>query len=99
MITHERSHTGQNSCKCNVCGKAYTTKYNLKIHILTVHLGVKYYKAQCEVCEKKSPSNSLKYNPTTHLRIHTEERPYHCGQCNKCFTFKSNLTAHLKSPP
>eukprot|EP01083_Nonionella_stella_P036193 98781_1 len=48
----------------------------------------------CHVCQK-----TFKYrcNLTTHLRIHSEERPYTCSVCRKTFKLKCNLNKHLRT--
>ena len=35
-------------------------------------------------------------NLKRHAKIHTQENPYKCSQCNKSFTTKSNLERHTK---
>ena len=56
--------------------------------------GTKRKRAQheCDVCEKRfTRADSLK----THMRIHTNERPYECDVCEKRFTTSGNLTNHM----
>ncbi|KAK2836225.1 hypothetical protein Q7C36_014094 [Tachysurus vachellii] len=74
---------------CEVCGKYFHSKANLKVHY-AVHTGERPH--TCSFCGR---GFSQKGNLTTHERIHKGERPYICSICGKSFTQKGNLTHHL----
>ena len=33
---------------------------------------------------------------TKHQRAHTEEKPYHCSHCDKCFALPGDLIGHQR---
>lgn len=77
---------------CLYCGKCYSRKYGLKIHIRT-HTGYKPLK--CKFCLRPfgDPSNLNK-----HVRLHAEgNTPYKCDLCGKILVRRRDLDRHLKS--
>lgn len=47
----------------------------------------------CTFCSKSFPSNA---SLITHIRTHTNERPFQCGYCEKAFKQKGALKVHLR---
>ena len=79
--------------KCEFCNYQSTTKGNLKSHINTVHFKLKPF--QCDECDQSfGRSGDLKRHVDS---VHKKIR-FHCSfdDCVKSFTFKTNLSEHLK---
>ncbi|XP_046753828.1 histone-lysine N-methyltransferase MECOM-like [Diprion similis] len=77
---------------CIYCGKVYSRKYGLKIHIRT-HTGYKPLK--CKYCLRPfgDPSNLNK-----HVRLHAEgDTPYKCELCGKVLVRRRDLERHIRS--
>ncbi|CAL1288420.1 unnamed protein product [Larinioides sclopetarius] len=77
---------------CGYCGKVYSRKYGLKIHVRT-HTGYKPLK--CRYCFRpfSDPSNLNK-----HIRLHSEsDTPYRCTICGKILVRRRDLQRHINS--
>lgn len=77
---------------CLCCGKLYSRKYGLKIHMRT-HNGYKPLK--CKICSRPfgDPSNLNK-----HVRLHAQgETPYRCEFCGKVLVRRRDLERHVRS--
>uniref|UniRef100_A0A8D0HQF6 ZFP64 zinc finger protein n=1 Tax=Sphenodon punctatus TaxID=8508 RepID=A0A8D0HQF6_SPHPU len=77
--------------KCEVCGKCFSRKDKLKMHMRS-HTGVKPYK--CEQCDYAAADSS---SLNKHQRIHSDERPFKCQICPYASRNSSQLTVHLRS--
>jgi PR domain zinc finger protein 13 len=77
---------------CIYCGKFYSRKYGLKIHIRT-HTGFKPLK--CKYCYRPfgDPSNLNK-----HVRLHVQSNSiYKCTLCSKILVRRRDLQRHLQT--
>lgn len=88
---HYRSiHLGEKSQLCEICGKGFFRKADLKTH-LNIHLGTNI--CICEVCGRKFNHIS---NLIRHCRMHAGVKLYPCSICGKRFTQISSLARHKR---
>ncbi|CAH2089995.1 unnamed protein product [Euphydryas editha] len=94
-----KRHTERNHLKdgrerkfiCEICGKGFFSKNDIKIH-MRVHTGDTPY--ACAECPARfTQINSLQ----RHQVRHTGERPYPCALCHKRFFSKEELKKHYVS--
>jgi len=75
---------------CEYCGREFSKKLNLQLHVRR-HTGERPY--GCQLCGKAFYTNQ---QLAIHVRRHTGERPYACGICSKAFTGPTALYVHRK---
>ena len=75
--------------KCHICGRGFTAKGSLELHIDHVHLKKKEF--GCSICGK---AFSRKHILKIHLDTHYGKKDFQCAVCGKRFLQKSNLNRH-----
>ncbi|KAK9882644.1 hypothetical protein WA026_022513 [Henosepilachna vigintioctopunctata] len=93
LYTHMKVQHGDGlkTFLCNLCGKKYSSKKYLEIH-MNIHTRKITY--NCDVCKKTfSHHNYLKI----HMRIHSGEKPHCCHTCGKTFTQRAHLDGHMRT--
>lgn len=90
LKAHQKAAHGGCSYGCDVCGKMFSSKRYIKVHILTKHAEVKAF--LCHSCGEGFPvQSSLKAHV---LRKHVK-RGYDCPSCDKKFVTATSLKDHI----
>lgn len=91
--------TYRNRISCPLCKKKFSHS-SVKVHLYS-HLNPdekviveSQWEFQCYFCSKRFRAPSIL---TTHMQIHTEERPNQCKVCGKTYTRLSSLNVHKNS--
>ncbi|XP_023832412.1 oocyte zinc finger protein XlCOF6.1-like [Salvelinus fontinalis] len=97
-------------CCCD-CGKVFALKADLQRHVtlarerpiecphnstskLKAHVPLCHGGNPCLVCGKTFKNRA---HLSQHMRIHTRDRPFSCGDCGKCFYSKGLLNVHIQT--
>ncbi|XP_061735475.1 zinc finger protein OZF-like [Nerophis ophidion] len=89
--SHMKTHTGEKTFVCSVCGKLSSQKRNMQIHMRR-HTGEKLF--SCSVCAKPFVTNS---DLTRHMRTHTGEKPFICSNCGRKFSQRVTMLSHMRT--
>lgn len=87
---HRRNHLRLGFITCKVCSKEFRDKAGLRRHMVT-HSSSNQNKLYCYQCLRNFGSLS---DFKSHM--HQHEGSHTCGICSRVFSFKTNLTRHVK---
>ncbi|XP_030833220.1 histone-lysine N-methyltransferase PRDM9-like isoform X2 [Strongylocentrotus purpuratus] len=68
MKKHALRHTGIRPHECGICGKGFTAKHSLQLHVRAVHEKLKPY--ECDICGKRS---SVSHHHNVHVLMHKKK--------------------------
>ncbi|XP_076065938.1 uncharacterized protein LOC143039591 [Oratosquilla oratoria] len=85
-------------CKWVGCGLSFETLEELVSHLTAAHVTSQHGAFFClwHGCSRTKGFNA-RYKMLIHIRTHTNERPYVCGQCDKRFSRQENLRIHART--
>lgn len=85
---HMKIHTKTKEYICHQCGKGFLRFNSIKRHVMVSHSG---HRIQCPICYKE-----LTGHLAEHLRVHEDNRPYKCPECEMAFKQSTQLTVHRR---
>ncbi|KOB67127.1 putative zinc finger protein [Operophtera brumata] len=92
LRAHMLTHSGKRPYACVICNKAFTTKWNLKLHRWT-HASRSAKPFKCSLC-KGAFIRHTEY--VSHMNAHKSVRPYTCNYCGCQFIRKYNCQRHVR---
>lgn len=91
LSVHIKICSGDLKFTCDKCEKKFPIKSLLRRHISIKHNSE--YHFICSVCKKGFGKKS---DLKTHMRSHSDTKPFKCSKCSNSYKSLSNLNQHLK---
>ena len=96
LATHLKYHDA--SYTCEMCGKSLRSKMALKVHVNSIHYGIKNTYRKEHMCSDCGKICRSKTHYTEHInKEHLNHRPYGCPLCKMSFFSNASLRSHLKT--
>lgn len=76
---------------CDQCGKSFTSRYGMSLHIKSKHQEI--FRFKCGVCEK---GFQQLWDYRGHLASHVNSLEKTCNTCKKTFKYQTSLNRHVK---
>ncbi|XP_026680895.1 gastrula zinc finger protein XlCGF71.1-like, partial [Diaphorina citri] len=89
---HKLIHSEERGFVCDLCGASFKQRPALWAH-KKLHDAKLEYKFKCILCDRKFHRNS-KLN--SHMRTHSDVRPYKCDICEQHFKFNYDIQMHKR---
>ena len=82
--------------ECEVCGRKFTEKGSLKLHLSTIH-GVGDVKTfQCDVCSRVFKEKGTLTNHLSQVHGIGDVKRFQCDICSRVFKRKADLNRHIQ---
>ncbi|XP_069363852.1 zinc finger protein 25-like [Maniola hyperantus] len=78
------------NCVCSQCGTGFVTKYRLKVHIKSMHVGGNF---PCDICKKVYTTQQKHKNHVD--TVHKMVKRFKCPKCSERFTEYFRRQKHL----
>ncbi|XP_053679777.1 zinc finger protein 358-like [Anopheles nili] len=88
---HGEPHQAATRYPCTECGKCYTSKSYLTVH-MRIHRNERSF--VCEICAK---GHVTRKDLAVHMTIHTGEKPLVCDICGKAYARRGALDWHRRT--